>query len=149
MMNAIIAEVESDPHYRTVIDASQSARRNRRSPTPSAPRCARASSLVKVAAMVTFTRSGFTSLRAARERPVAPVLSITPELATARRLALCWGVHSVHVEHDVNDVPGMVETACALAREEGYAAAGELIVIAAGMPFGTAGTTNLLHIAQV
>jgi pyruvate kinase len=43
----------------------------------------------------------------------------------------------------------MVETACVLARNEGYAAAGELIVIAAGMPFGTAGTTNLLHIARV
>jgi pyruvate kinase len=59
------------------------------------------------------------------------------------------GVHPVHAQHGVNDVPSMVETACVLARNEGYAAAGELIVIAAGMPFGTAGTTNLLHIARV
>ena len=147
MMNRIITEVESDPHCRAVIEASQFAPES----TVGDAICAslrQTVSLVNVAAIVTFTRSGFTSLRAARERPVAPVLSITPELATARRLALVWGVHPVHVQHDVNDVPSMVETACALARNEGYAAAGELIVIAAGMPFGTAGTTNLLHIAQ-
>jgi len=148
MMNRIITEVESDPHCRAVIEASQFAPES----TVGDAICAslrQTVSLVNVAAIVTFTRSGFTSLRAARERPVAPVLSITPEVTTARRLALVWGVHPVHVQHDVNDVPSMVETACALARNEGYAATGELIVIAAGMPFGTAGTTNLLHIAQV
>jgi pyruvate kinase len=98
---------------------------------------------------VTFTRSGFTSLRAARERPTVPVLGITPVLPTARRLALVWGVHAVHAEHDVSDVPGMVKTARELARGEDHAAPGALIVIAAGMPFGRAGTTNLLHVEQV
>lgn len=58
-------------------------------------------------------------------------------------------MHSVHVEADVNDVPGMVRVATALAREEGHAAPGAFIAIAAGMPFGQAGSTNLLHIAQV
>jgi pyruvate kinase len=77
-----------------------------------------------------------------------PVLSITPDLPIARRLALAWGVHSVHAEHDVSDVSGMVETACALARDEGYAKPGDIVAIAAGMPFGKAGTTNLLHIAR-
>ncbi|SEB22146.1 pyruvate kinase [Variovorax sp. YR216] len=147
MMDRIIAEVERDPHYRTVIDASHS--------TPQATvadaicsSLRQTASLVPVAAMVTYTRSGSTSLRAARERPVVPVLSITPEMPVARRLALAWGVHSVHVEHDVHDVPGMVETACAVARNEGYAEPGDIVVIAAGMPFGKAGTTNLLHIAR-
>jgi pyruvate kinase len=148
MMNAIIAEVEADPYYRTVIDASSFSPES----TVADAICAslrQTVSLVSVAAMVTFTRSGFTSLRAARERPVAPVLSITPELATARRLALIWGVHPVHVQHDVSDVPGMVDAACTLARAEGFARAGEMIVIAAGMPFGSAGTTNLVHITPV
>ncbi|SCK54433.1 pyruvate kinase [Variovorax sp. HW608] len=147
MMDRIIAEVERDPHYRTVIDASHSAPQ----PTVADAICSslrQTASLVPVAAMVTYTRSGYTSLRAARERPVVPVVSITPELPVARRLALARGVHSVHVEHDVSDVPGMVETGCAVARNEGYAKPGDIVVIAAGMPFGKAGTTNLLHIAR-
>jgi pyruvate kinase len=147
MMDRIIAEVERDPHYRTVIDASHGAPEA----TVADAICTslrQTASLVPVATMITYTRSGYTSLRAARERPVVPVLSITPELPVARRLALVWGVHSVHVEHDVSDVPGMVATGCAVARDEGFAAPGDIVAIAAGMPFGTAGTTNLLHIAR-
>ena len=149
MMNRIICQVEADPYWRTVIDASQSR--------PAAPTVADAicsslrqtAALLPVVAMVTFTRSGYTSLRAARERPEAPVLSITPELAVARRLALAWGVHSVHVDGGISDVPDMVERAGTVARAEGFAVAGDTVVIAAGMPFGSAGTTNLLHIAKV
>ena len=98
--------------------------------------------------MITYTRSGYTSLRAARERRIAPVLSITAKLAIARRLALVWGVHLVHAQHGVKDVSEMVKKGCALARNEGYAKPGDVVVIAAGMRFGTAGTTNLLHIAR-
>ena len=99
--------------------------------------------------MITFTRSGYTTLRAARERPLAAVLSITPELPVARRLALVWGVHSSHAPHGVSRVAEMVDSGCALARDEGFAKSGDIVVIAAGMPFGSARTTNLLHIVQV
>jgi pyruvate kinase len=88
-------------------------------------------------------------VRAARERPDVPVLGITPELATARRLALVWGVHPIHRDDPAAQVPDMVAQACATAREEGFAREGEVVVIASGMPFGVAGTTNLLHIARV
>jgi pyruvate kinase len=147
MMDRIIAEVEGDPSYRSAIDASHTA-----------PRAVVADAiclalrqtagLLPVAAMVTYTRSGATSLRAARERPLVPVLSMTPELGTARRLVLTWGVHSVHAEDEVADVPDMVTQACAMTRREGFARAGDVIVIASGMPFGVAGTTNFLHIAK-
>lgn len=148
VMNAIISEVEADPYCRTVVEASGFAPQA----TVGDAICAslrHTAELLRVASIVTFTRSGATSLRAARERPLAPIISVTPDLDTARRLALAWGVHSVHVEADVNDVPGMVRVATALAREEGHAAPGAFIAIAAGMPFGQAGSTNLLHIAQV
>jgi pyruvate kinase len=79
----------------------------------------------------------------------APVLSLTPNRAIARRLALAGGVHSVHLGSVVKDVDEMVSTARATAQAEGYASRGDAIVIAAGMPFGKAGTTNLLHVAQV
>jgi pyruvate kinase len=147
VMDAIVRAAEADPHCRTVVEASGFAPQ----PTVGDAICAalqQSAELLGAAAIVTFTRSGFTSLRAARERPQAPIVSVTPDLATARRLALAWGVHSVHVPHDVDDVPGMVQAACTLARAEGFAQSGDTIVIAAGMPFGKAGTTNLLHIAQ-
>ncbi len=147
MMDRVIAEVEGDPYYRTVIDASHAA------PVASVADAIctslrQAADLIPIAALVTYTRSGATALRAARERPVAPVLGITPHVAIARRLALAWGVHAVHVPAGIQDVAGMVETARAVARQQGFAQAGAPIAIAAGMPFGTAGTTNLLHITE-
>ncbi|MDB5973348.1 MAG: pyruvate kinase, partial [Nevskia sp.] len=104
-------------------------------------------SLMHPAAIVTYTSSGHTSLRAARERPEAPILSMTPAIGTARRLAFVWGVHSV-LTHEVADVPEMVDYATQTALSEGFAKSKDIIVIVAGMPFATAGTTNLLRIAQ-
>jgi pyruvate kinase len=147
MMNRILCQVESDGYYREVIDASHSAPEG----TIAGAICCslqKTASLLPVTAMITFTRSGYTSLRAARERPAAPVLSITPNLAIARRLALVWGVHSVHTE-GVKDISELVAKALAIARAEEFAKPGEYLAIAAGMPFGSAGTTNLLHIARV
>jgi len=77
------------------------------------------------------------------------VLSLTPDRDIARRLALAWGVHTVHLDSDVKNVAEMVSTACTTTRAEDYGRAGDAIVIAAGMPFGKAGTTNLLHVAQL
>ena len=147
MMERIVGEVESDPYQRELLGSLQ---------TPSQPTSADAicaaldviAELLPVAAIVTYTSSGSTSLRAARERPLPPILSMTPDVATARRLTLVWGVHSVHTD-DVADVAAMVERACHCARDEGFAKPGDTILISAGMPFGTPGATNLLRIAQV
>jgi pyruvate kinase len=147
-MDRIITEVERDPHYREMLDASLDACE----PTVADAICAslrQVAALLPVAAIVTYTRSGWTSLRAARERPKAPVLSLTPNRDIARRLALAWGVHTVHLDSDVTNVDEMVSTGRSTAQAEGYGHAGDAIVIAAGMPFGKAGTTNLLHVAQL
>ncbi|MEJ8839633.1 pyruvate kinase [Ramlibacter sp. AN1133] len=147
MMNRIIQQVEADPAYRQLIDASHSSARPG-GDVAEAVCCAmrRAVALLHAAAIVCYTSSGHTSLRAARERPESPILSLTPRLATARRLALAWGVHSVHID-DVADVDQMAGLACELARGERFAQAGQFIVAIAGMPFGTPGTTNLIRIA--
>ncbi len=149
MMNRIIEEVESDPLYRQLIDASHTSARPG-GDVAEAVCCAmrRAVGLLQAAAIVCYTSSGHTSLRAARERPEAPVLSLTPNIDTARRLALVWGIHSVHI-HDVDDVRQMTTIACEIARREGFAEVGQTIVAIAGMPFGTPGTTNLMRIATV
>ena len=149
MMDRIIKEVESDPLYRQLVDASHTSARPG-ADVAEAVCCAmrRTVGLLKAAAIVCYTSSGHTSLRAARERPEAPVLSLTPNIETARRLTLVWGIHSVHID-DISDVRQMTAIACEIASREGFAKTGQTIVTIAGMPFGTPGTTNLMRIANV
>lgn len=149
MMNRIIEQVETDPLYRQLIDASHTAAQQAGN-VADAVCCAmrRTVALLHAAAIVCYTSSGHSSLRAARERPESPILSLTPNLAVARRLALVWGIHSVHTA-DMTDANQMTELACEVAKREQFAEPGQLLITIAGMPFGTPGTTNLMRIATV
>jgi len=147
IMDRIIREVEHDDHYRVLTDAQHS------DPQATAADAIMhslrvAAHIVSATATVIYTHSGSSSIRASRERPEAPLLSLTPNLSTARRLALVWGVHSV-LTHEISDVDTMTELACETALGEGFAKPGDSIVIAAGVPFGRAGTTNMLRLATV
>ncbi|HEU0203839.1 MAG TPA: pyruvate kinase, partial [Burkholderiaceae bacterium] len=148
MMNRIIEQVESDPLYRQLIEASHTPAMPGTADVAEAVCCAarRAVTLLRAATIVCYTSSGYTSLRAARERPEAPVLSLTPAVRTARRLALAWGVHSV-LSEDVRDVEQMTAVARDTAVREHFAERGQTIIVIAGMPFATPGTTNLIRIA--
>ena len=95
-----------------------------------------------------FTFSGSTALRMARERPHCPVIGLTPLLDTARRMAVVWGVHAV-VSADVHSMTEAVAKAVRVAQAEGFARAGEEIVVTAGVPFGQSGTTNALRVVTV
>ncbi len=147
MMDRIIRNAEDDPHHRQALDASHTPAR---AEAGDAIGCAtrRVASLLDVAAIAAFTSTGASALRMARERPRAPILGLTPHLATARRLPLAWGVHAVTCGN-VSDQADMAERACAIASEQGFAQSGQTVVVTAGMPFGTPGSTNLLRIAQV
>jgi pyruvate kinase len=103
---------------------------------------------IGAAAIVSFTSSGATALRAARERPAAPILAVTPHIGTARRLALVWGAHCVHLA-DIKNFNDMVQKAVRVAHREEIAGPGQRVVITAGVPFGTPGSTNVLRIAWV
>ena len=147
IMHRIVARVERDPHYREQIAEAPT------SPDPTAADAIsdamrRIAHTLSVSAAVTYTKSGSSSLRAARERPGSPILSLTPHMSTARRLALVWGLHSV-LTADVDHVEEMVDQACRTAVAEGFANIGDRLVIMAGMPFGVSGTTNMLRIARV
>ncbi|MEA5098558.1 MAG: pyruvate kinase [Burkholderiaceae bacterium] len=148
IMNRIIVEVESDPTYATMAQAQNDVTQSTRGDAICSA-LKNVSHSIGATACVTYTASGHTSLRAARQRPTAPILSITPNIDTARRMALTWGVHSALIDHDVVDVDEMVAAACNTAKSEGFAEPGDQIAIAAGMPFGRPGTTNLLHVVQV
>jgi len=147
MMSSIIAQTEADPYYREAINTAQTTH----SPVPSdaiGVAVRGVADLLKVSAVVAYTSSGYSALRMARERPQAPIMGMTPRLAVARQLALAWGVYPV-LCHEVMDVLEMSDWACQTAKKEGLGQTGETIVISAGVPFGTSGTTNLLRIAQI
>jgi pyruvate kinase len=147
MMDRIICRVERDPLYRALTEAGQLA--PERTPSDAISKAARqVAQTIGAAAIVSYTTSGATALRAARERPEVPILVLTSNLNTARRLSLLWGAHCVHTR-DVSSVSEMVERAVTVARHDGLAKTAESVVITAGIPFGTPGATNALRIARL
>jgi len=147
IMERIIESVEHDPHYRPIMDAVE-AEPERTAADAITAAARQVAHTVGASAIVTYTTSGSTTLRAARERPDVPILCLTERLATARRLMLAWGVHPV-VTADVRSFEEMVSKACHFAKAQGFARSGDRVVITAGVPFGTPGATNVLRLAWV
>ncbi len=146
-MNRIAEEVERDPFYRTIIDA-QRAEPEATGADAIAVAARQIAETLELSAVICWTSSGATALRVARERPKSPIVAISPKLATCRRVALTWGVHSVLAE-DARDLDDMVDRACRLAFKDGFARPGQRAIIVAGVPLGTPGATNVLRIAFV
>jgi len=147
MMDRILKSVEGDPLYRRLMDASRHEPEATTADAISAAarQCAHT---LSAAAIVTYTNTGSTTLRAARERPDVRILCLTPNVDTARRQTLTWGVHPVRTE-DAHNFGDMVQRAVRVARQEMIAKEGERLVVTAGVPFGTPGATNILRIAYV
>jgi pyruvate kinase len=146
-MDRIAAAVEQDPLYQSIIDA-QRAQPEETTPDAITAAVHEVTRTIHARAIVCWTKSGSTGLRAARERSEAPIIALTPMIETARRLSLAWGLHCVHTE-DAHDLDDVVERAARIAFREGFAREGERIVVTAGVPLGTPGATNLLRVAFV
>ena len=147
MMDRIAQEVERDPLYPGIIFSQR--------PAPEATgadavalAARQMAETLGVAVIVTYTATGTTGLRTARERPQIPILALSPVLETARRLSLVWGLHCV-VTEDAQSLDDMVDRACRLAVEQKYAKAGERLIVTAGVPLRTPGATNMLRIAYI
>lgn len=147
MMNAIAEAVERDPGYAARVHFTET----RPDPT-TADALAEASGeiarTIGAAAIICFTTSGSTARRVARERPSAPLLVLTPRLETARRLGLLWGAHAVRTR-DVSSFEEMIGKSKRMALRHGLAKAGDRVIIMAGVPFGTPGSTNVVHVARI
>ncbi|MGJ3648296.1 pyruvate kinase [Sphingomonas sp. GlSt437] len=147
MMNAIGEAVERDPmhgdrvHFTitrpdpTTADALSEAAKN-------------IAHTVSAAAIICYTTSGSTARRIARERPSVPILVLTPKLETARRLGILWGTHAVHTK-DVESFEEMVAKAKRMALRHNIAKAGDRVIVMAGVPFRTPGSTNVLHVVRI
>lgn len=146
-MNRIGEECERDPTYRGVIAAQR--------PDPEstagdaiADAARQIAETLDLSAIICWTSSGSTALRVARERPKPPVVAITPNVNTGRKLSLVWGVHCVIAE-DAHDQDDMIDRAARISFRDGFAKAGQRVIIVAGVPLGTPGTTNMVRIAYV
>lgn len=146
-MNAIAVAVERDPLYRGIMDAEHNSPDHTASDAITAA-ARQVAETINAAAIVTYTMSGSTALRAARERPRAPILCLTPLGSTARRLCLAWGVNAV-ISPDAIDFGDMVAKATAMALDRELAKPGDNVIVTAGVPFGMPGNTNVLRIARI
>lgn len=99
-------------------------------------------------ALVAFTYSGDTVRRLARLHTALPVLAFTPREAVRNQLALTWGVQTF-VTPTVETTDAMVEQVdLAMLDIPGYEA-GDIVVIVAGAPPNTSGSTNLIRVHRL
>jgi len=144
-MDNVAREVESDPTYREVIEASRRA--DRQTVADGIVAAAREiAETTDIKVICCYTESGTTALLTARERPKVPIIGLTSLRGTARRLALTWGVHPV-MTGELTRFKMAVINAARAARAEGYAEETDQIVVTAGVPFNVPGTTNILRVA--
>lgn len=144
-MNNVATEVEQDPTYAKIMIASRDA-----------PGTTIADAIVSAAreiaektdikAICCFSQSGTTAALVARERPMVPILTMTPLKSTARRLTLTWGTNCVITDVLERFKMAVVASAKA-ARDQGYAGPEDQIVVTAGVPFNVPGSTNILRVA--
>lgn len=150
MMSRIVEQVESDPYYRRLVDGSMDEDSDEVGVADAVCSALRqVSDVLDTKAIATYTASGNTTLSAARERPKAPILALTPDMRVARKLTMVWGTHPVQVEMTDTAIESLASSASAAAVKDGFAEQGDIVALAAGLPFGTTGSTNLLHIIKV
>jgi pyruvate kinase len=147
MMDRIAVAVENDPGYKarlhftetlpdpTTADALSEAARD-------------IADTISASSIICFTLSGSSARRIARDRPAVPLMVLTPSLTTARRVGLLWGTHAVHTK-DVESFEEMVGKAKRMALRHQLGKAGDRVVMMAGVPFGTPGSTNVLHVQRL
>jgi pyruvate kinase len=144
-MDNVAVEVESDPTYVEVIEASRRADRH----TIADGIVAAAREIAEttdIKAICCYTESGTTASLTARERPRVPIIGMTSVRGTARRMALTWGVNCV-MTGELSRFKMAVVNAARAARAQGYASEEDQILVIAGVPFNVPGTTNILRVA--
>lgn len=147
MMDRIARRIESDESYARRIRFHET----RPDPTTAdalSHACMTIAETVRIAAIVVFTGSGSTARRVARERPAVPVMVLTPSVAMARRAGLLWGAFAV-ITRDIGSFEAMIAKGRRMALRHGLGQAGSKLIMLAGVPFGTPGATNLLHIVTL
>jgi pyruvate kinase len=108
----------------------------------------RVAELVSARAIVVFTQSGYTAKLVSAFRPVTPILALTPDSGTARRMTLYWGVQSL-LMREVEGVDELLAELDQILRQRGLAATGDRVALVGGTPLRRRGITNLLKLHEV
>ncbi len=147
IMDKIAREVEGDPDYYARVHFTE-VRADATTADALAASSAQIAQTIDTSSIVCFTSSGSTARRISRERPSVPILVLTPHQETARRLGLLWGAFSVNTR-DVGSFEEMVAKGKRMALRHELAKAGDRVIMLAGVPFGTPGSTNVLHVVRL
>ncbi|MEM0989524.1 MAG: pyruvate kinase [Pseudomonadota bacterium] len=147
MMDNVARNVEGDDLYRRAMEAGPTIERATVADAITAA-AREVADATDVKAICCFTHSGTTALLVARERPSVPILALTPVQATARRLAVVWGLHC-DTTPQVERFKLAVVQASRSVRADGFATEEDRIIVTAGVPFNQSGTTNILRVAPV
>lgn len=147
MMERIIKHTENDPAYTELLNAGQAKPKGTMADTITES-ARQAAVTLPAAAIVTFTTSEATALRAARKRPPVPIIALIPSLDFARSLALVWGIHAIEAEA-LDNYEDMEALAIRSATEADSARSGDTLVITAGLPLQTSGVTNVLRLLRI
>ncbi|MBT9386415.1 pyruvate kinase [Pseudooceanicola sp. CBS1P-1] len=146
-MDNVAKEVEGDPLYREVIEAQRNAIRGIGSVADGIVAAAREiAEKTEIKVICCFTQRGTTALLVSREKPRVPILALTSERSTSRRLTLTWGVNCL-MTGELYRFKQAVVNAARGARVTGLATEADQIVVTAGVPFNQTGTTNILRVA--
>ncbi|MEO0916589.1 MAG: pyruvate kinase, partial [Pseudomonadota bacterium] len=144
-MNNVAGEVEADPTYTDIIEASRKS--DGKTVADGIVSAAREiAETTDVKAICCFSESGTTALLVSRERPRVPIVALTSYQSTARRLCLSWGTNCV-MTGEVNRFKDAVVAAVRAALAQGLATTSDMVVVTAGVPFNTPGSTNILRVA--
>ncbi|MGB3471649.1 MAG: pyruvate kinase [Erythrobacter sp.] len=147
MMDRIARQVERDEEYRARVRFSDTPP-DATTADALAHSCMTIADTVPISAITVFTASGSTARRVARERAGTPMLVLTPSIRTARRVGLLWGAHAVMTK-DIGSFEEMIAKGKRMALRHGFGTPGSKQIVLAGVPFGTPGATNLLHVVTL
>ncbi len=147
MMDSIARQVEKDEAYRQRVRLLETPP-DATTADALAHACMTIADTVRISAIAVFTCSGSSARRVARERPAVPVMVLTPNMTVARRVALLWGAHPVATK-DIGSFEEMIAKGKRMALRHGFGAKDTKLVVMAGVPFGVAGATNLLHVVTL
>ncbi|MCB1556696.1 MAG: pyruvate kinase, partial [Alphaproteobacteria bacterium] len=150
IMDRICEHTENDDYYRRDVRTNRLEMETNASDAITAAAC-QVARTIGAACITTYTTSGSTTLRTVRLRPSVPVLCLSQNRGVVRRMVLSYGVQARHIadEEEITTFAQTVREAIAIARDQGLAKRGDHIVLTAGVPFGTPGSTNVLRIAEV
>ena len=144
-MSNVALEVEFDPNFPDIMAASRKS--DGITVADGIVSAAREiAETTDVKAICCFSQSGTTALLTSRERPRVPIIALTNNIETARRLCLSWGTNCV-VTGPVNRFKDAVLAAVGAAKAQQLARPTDMVVVTAGVPFNTPGSTNILRVA--